>query len=55
MLKCQAKRFSTLVLSNSITIEDKKVYFKLFLLTLDKPPHERTEEDNLTTAKILNE
>jgi hypothetical protein len=35
VLKNETKRFSSLVLSNSInSIEDKKIYFKIFLLTL---------------------
>ena len=35
ILKTETKRFSSLILNNSInSIDDKKIYFKIFLLTL---------------------
>ena len=53
ILKSESKRFSSLVLANAISIEDNKIYFKIFMLSLEKPPLERTEEDDLATCKVL--
>lgn len=44
-LKSQSKRFSTLIISNTIAIEDSQTFFKLFMLYLEKHIHDRTEED----------
>ena len=54
-MKSEIKRFSSLILSDDITIHKNKAYFKIFQLSLEKPAAERTEENDLAIAKILIE
>jgi hypothetical protein len=42
-----------MIISNAVTIEEKKLYFKMFELCLERPTNERTENDEVATAKVL--